>query len=410
LAYKFPETKYSYTTKDVALYALTVGAAKNPIDDKQLSFVYENHQEFRALPTIGVTFPFATMGHVTHIDGLKFNPMMLLHGEQYLEIRKPIPTSGKLTNYGHVSAIHDKGSGAVVILDIVSKDEKGEEITFNQSSLFIRGIGGFGGNRGAPSESNEPPNRPPDAVATDKTSENQAHFYRWAGGDLNPLHVDPSLASMGGFNRPILHGLCTFGHAGRAVVENFADYDTSKFKSIRARFSKHVFPGETIITEMWRVSPTKILFRCKVAERNEIVLSNGAVELHAGAGAATTTSGAAPASNFKAAALFTELEKRVGTDGAELVKQVNGIYQFDITKDGKTETWGVDLKNGNGKLIHGKPEKADCAITVSDDDFIQIFTGKMNAQEAFMAGKLKLKGNIQLAMKLSALFKPNAKL
>jgi len=170
------------------------------------------------------------------------------------------------------------------------------------------------------------------------------------------------------------------------------------------------FPGETIITEMWKVSPTKIVFRCKVAERNEIVLSNGAVELRAGAGASAPSGAAATASNFKSAALFEELEKRVGTDGAALVKQINGIYQFDITKDGKTESWGVDLKNGNGKLINGKPEKPDCIITVDDDDFIQIFTGKMNAQEAFMGGKLKLKGNIQLAMKLSALFKPSSKL
>jgi len=281
---------------------------------------------------------------------------------------------------------------------------------FNQSSLFIRGIGGFGGSRGPAAENNDPPNRAPDAIASDKTTDNQAHYYRWSSGDLNPLHVDPSLAAIGGFNKPILHGLCSFGHAGRAIIEHFADFDTTKLKSIKARFSKHVFPGETIITEMWKVSPTKVLFRCKVAERpNEVVLNNGVAELHVAAH--SDTNAAAPAaSNFKAATLFIELEKKMSTNGAELVKQINGIYQFDLSKDGKAESWTVDLKNGNGKLIHGKAEKADCTISAADDDFIQIITGKMNPQEAFMAGKLKIKGNIQLAMKLSSLFKTNAKL
>jgi len=271
----------TYTEKDVALYALSVGiCSKDPLDSSQLQFVYENHTPFRVLPTMGVVFPAAVLTQIVSTPGLSFNPMMLLHGEQYLEIRRPIPTSGTLTTSAHLSNIFDKGKGALVLVDAVTKDEAGREIVFNQFSLFIRGIGGFGGDRGSGAEHlHAIPNRAPDAVAKDTTAPNQAILYR-LNGDVNPLHIDPNLASLGGFERPILHGLCTFGYAGRAVLEYFCANNPDHLKSIRVRFTRHVFPGETIMTEMWRVSSTRVLFQCRVAERPEHpVLSNCCVEL-----------------------------------------------------------------------------------------------------------------------------------
>jgi acyl dehydratase len=276
VGYKFDDIPFDYTEKDTCLYALGVGAGRQgPVSDVELSRTYENAENFVALPTMGVIFPFKLMAQTMSVPGLEFNPMMLLHGEQYLEIKSPIPTSGQLVNSGHISGVYDKGKGALVTLDASTRDAQGSEIVFNRISVFIRGIGGFGGDRG-PSNRPEPlPDRAPDAAVEQGTDTHQALIYRWASGDLNPLHADPSMAAMGGFDKPILHGLCTFGFAGRHLVDAMLNGDVARFKSINVRFAKHVFPGDTVRTEMWRVSPTKVLFQVKVVERDVVVISNG---------------------------------------------------------------------------------------------------------------------------------------
>ena len=280
VGFQFQPMAFSYTEKDVAFYALSIGAAANPLDDSELSFVYENHANFQAIPTFGIIFPFPVLEQLMSVEGITFNPMMLLHGEQYLEIKKPIPTSGTLVSTAKISGLYDKGKGVTVVIDATSKDKQtGEDVVFNQFTVFIRGVGGYNGDRGPTPLDLSPPKRKPDVVVTEKTTDNQALFYRLASGDLNPLHADPAMAAMGRFPKPILHGMCTYGFAGRAILKHYCNNDSSLFKSIQARLSMHVFPGETIQTELWKVADDKIIFQCKVLEREGVVISNAAVTL-----------------------------------------------------------------------------------------------------------------------------------
>ena len=271
---ELPSLESMVTPKDVMLYALGVGAGADP---DELKFVYESG--LQTLPTFGVIPSFPTLMNFVYMDGVEVDLVMLLHGEQYLEIRKqPIPTEGKFVSKPKVTAVYDKGKGALVELDVETVDAGGNTVFFNKYALFVRGEGGFGGEK-SPAPGNEPPEREPDKVVEMKTLPQQALLYRLSG-DRNALHADPAMAAMAGYDRPILHGLCTFGHAGRAVLGAYCDNDPAKFKAIKVRFSRHVFPGETIVTEMWEESPGKIVIRCKAAERDEYCLTNAAVWLN----------------------------------------------------------------------------------------------------------------------------------
>ncbi|MBK7218797.1 MAG: SDR family NAD(P)-dependent oxidoreductase [Candidatus Promineofilum sp.] len=282
IGYEFAPVTTNYREKDVSLYALSVGAAADALDAAELPFVYElSGDGFRPLPTFAVTFPFALLWQITAVPGLRFNPALLLHGEQFLELHRPLPTKATLTHRARIADIYDKGSAALVLLDVDTYDETGAKLASNRSSLFIRGLGGFGGERGPSGGGLALPDRAPDATHRQATTDNQALLYRLSSGDGNPLHADPAFAAAGGFPRPILHGLCTFGFAGRAVLRAFAGNDPARFKSIKARFARHVFPGETIVTDMWQDEEgQRVLFQSKVAERDEVVLSNGVVELN----------------------------------------------------------------------------------------------------------------------------------
>jgi multifunctional beta-oxidation protein len=202
-----------------------------------------------------------------------------------LKLRSQIPISGRLTSLPRIVDILDKGKGATVIIGVETKDENGETVFENEATLFIRGLGGFGGKKdreikGAAAASNIPPNRAPDKILKEKTTEEQAALYR-LNGDLNPLHISPDFSQMGGFETPILHGLCTLGFSARHVLKECCNNDPSKFRSIKARFALPVFPGETLETQMWH-SGNKVIFQTRVVERDVIAITAAAVELNDG--------------------------------------------------------------------------------------------------------------------------------
>jgi acyl dehydratase len=271
---ELPALTFDYDHKTLILYALGVGAGSEADD---LKFCYENTPGLSALPTFGVVPPFPALMSLFGVEGIDINPMMILHGEQFLEIRKqpPLP-AGRLTTRPRVANIYDKGKMALIELEAETVDESGDVVYFNRFGTLVRGEGGFGGEN-APVAENTPPDRAPDKVFEQSTLPQQALLYRLSG-DPNPLHADPNFATMAGFDKPILHGLCTFGFACRAVLKEFCGDDTAKFKSVKVRFSRPVFPGETIVTEMWK-DGSKVLFQAKTLERGEVAISNAAVEV-----------------------------------------------------------------------------------------------------------------------------------
>jgi len=238
--------EHSWSEKDVMLYALGVGA-----DTTELQFTTENTTDtpLRVLPTMAVVLGVGAFGAMGKIG--TFNPAMLVHGEQAIELFSEIPTSGTVSTVGEVTGIWDKGKGAVIVTESVSTDvSTGKPLFKNTMSAFIRGEGGWGGERGPSGARNAPPERDPDHQVTYRTRDDQALIYRLSG-DRNPLHSDPAFAAMGGFDRPILHGLCTYGFTGRALLHALCDSDPSRFTSVEGRFSSPVLPGEALTVKMW---------------------------------------------------------------------------------------------------------------------------------------------------------------
>ncbi|KAI8845938.1 hypothetical protein BJ741DRAFT_586199 [Chytriomyces cf. hyalinus JEL632] len=276
---KFDAVPFEYTERDVILYALGVNAKRT-----ELSLVYENADPFVCIPSFAVCIGFNSQMQIPFGDLVpNFNPMMLLHGEQFVRHIKPLPTSGKFINEAKIVEIVDKGKSAVMVVGVTTKDAAtGEVYCENEYTNFIRGSGGFGGpaksiRTGAAVADNQPPKRPADLIVREKTPDDLAALYRLSG-DYNPLHIDPEMAAMGGFKVPILHGLCSYGIACRTILREFCGNEPAAFKTSKVRFAKHFFPGETAEIHMWKEG-ANVIFQVKVVERNEVVISNAAVEL-----------------------------------------------------------------------------------------------------------------------------------
>ena len=273
LNWPFQPVEQTYTERDTILYALGCGLGADPLDEDQLPFVFEE-PELRALPSMAAVL--SPPGFWARHPDAGIDWVRILHGEQAMEIHKPLPAAAKVVATAKVTDIVDKGAGrgALLFVERTVRDiESGEALATLRSTTFARGDGGCGGTTETAPPPHALPDRDPDLVCDRPTALNAALIYRLSG-DPNPLHASPSVARAAGFERPILHGLCSWGVAGHAILKSYCDYDPARLTSMALRFSAPVYPGETIRTEMWRDGDT-VSFRARVAERGVVVLNNG---------------------------------------------------------------------------------------------------------------------------------------
>ncbi len=263
----------SWNSKDALLYAVGIGAGQN-----DLPFTTENTKEVQQVvfPTFAVVAGSGTTspGKSAMAEIGTFNWAMLVHGSQAITLHRPIPIEAEATVQDKVVAMYDKGKAAVVVTEAETKLKTGELLWTTRSSVFIRGEGGWDGERGPSGPQNEPPAKAPDHEVTLQTSPDQAFVYRLSG-DRNPLHTDPSFAAIGGFDRPILHGLCSYGFTGRALLGALCNNDVTKFKHIEGRFSSPVMPGDALTVRMWNVGAGETVFTTSVGDR--VVIDQGLV-------------------------------------------------------------------------------------------------------------------------------------
>lgn len=287
-ARQFAPVRQSYTARDSMLYALSLGLGNDPMDTTALPYVYEGKEgnSLVTLPSQAVVlgFPgFWAREPDTGIDWVK-----VLHGEQRMRLHRPLPAQADIVGYNQVTHLTDKGAGkgTVMVTERRVETADGELLATVQQVSFLRGDGGYSQAEGQVSDAPlpalqaTPEDRAPDFSDVQTTRPEAALLYRLSG-DYNPLHADPVVATAAGFERPILHGLASYGLVVRALLLQCAGGDASRFKALDIRFASPVFPGETLVTEIWRIagSSTQYQVRVKVQERDKVVLSHGFAEL-----------------------------------------------------------------------------------------------------------------------------------
>ncbi len=280
-AWRSVDVRHAYTARDTILYALGLGAGQHPTDAAELRLTYE--KDLVALPTMAAVLasPGFWMRERTDL-GIDF--LKLVHGEQAVTLHQALPVAATLIGRSRVARIVDKGEGKGAVMTVekqLTNEADGSLLATVEQTLFLRGDGGFSKNGGGDEAGSPPPATPeraPDLSIDMPTRPEAALVYRLSG-DINPLHVDPEVAARAGFPRPILHGLATYGVACRAIVKGCCGDDPTRLTGFRARLTSPVFPGETLRVEAWREAERQMAFRCRVLERDLVVLANGLATL-----------------------------------------------------------------------------------------------------------------------------------
>ena len=269
LSFPIPQVRQTLSAKDIALYALSIGMARDPFDTAQLRYV-DPLQGPPVMPAMVLVMAYPGFWMADPESGV--DPTALLHATQSFEIVGPLPGEGVVQSCSRITRLIDKGPGkpALIISEMDLSDEAGRVFARLDRTIYIRNGGGFGGDSGGETPAVISPQDPPDFVVDLSTGPEQALLYR-LNGDFNKLHSDPAFAVRAGFSRPILHGLCTMGVAAHALLRTLADYDNSRLRSMSVRFTSPVFPGETIRTEIWRDGS----FQARVLERDIVVIDRG---------------------------------------------------------------------------------------------------------------------------------------
>jgi len=274
--WEFEEQQHPFTRRDTILYALGVGLGFPACDPDQLPFLYE--EELRALPTMAVVLGYRGFWMKDPATGIDWKKV--LHSGQAITVYQPLPVDGVITSRLRISALIDKGRdrGAILAVQRQICSDRGERLATVEQVSLLRGDGGFGRSYGAVEPTPSVPTRPADTIVDLRTFERSALIYRLSG-DYNPLHIDPRVAGEAGFPRPILHGLCTFGVIGHALLKGPIAYRTERFHSLKGRFTNPVYPGDTIRTELWMEAARRIAIRARALERDVVVFDSGVAEL-----------------------------------------------------------------------------------------------------------------------------------
>jgi acyl dehydratase len=273
----FRDVVRQYDDKDTILYALSVGVGADPIDPRQLRFVYE--QDLQAFPTMPIVLGMTDMDFLTD-PAIGIDLPKMLHGESGLTIHAPLAPVGTIISRMRFVDLVDKGAGkgSLLFFERSIRDAgSGNPLATERGCFVLRGNGGFSAEARKTPAPRAIPDRAPDEVCTLPTLPQSGLLYRLTG-DRNPLHVDPAVAKSAGFDRPILHGSCAYGIAGHALLKVLCNYDAKRFRRMDVRFTAPVLPGDTLQTEVWLERQGTALFRCKVLERNRVVIDNGFAE------------------------------------------------------------------------------------------------------------------------------------